>query len=157
MACGRGTAGELLQRGIRADAQPESNYSADALIALAKKNLKPGDKVLRVRSDKAGPQLAEALRKTGAEVEDAILYDNVRIDYPELPAFDAVFFASASAVESFIDQWGFQSLENKTTLVIGKPTAAALEKQNLKPDVIAREATVPGAIESLAGHFVAAQ
>jgi len=154
MVCGRGTANEFDQYGLHADAQPESGFSAEALIELAGKTLKPGEKILRVRSDKAGPQLAEALRKTGAEVEDAIIYDNERIMYDALPDFDAVFFASASGVESFIDQWGTEALAGKTLAVIGKPTAHALEKQNLTPDIIAGEATIPGAIQSLAEYFV---
>ena len=125
-----------------------------ALIELALQTIKPGEKILRLRSDKAGPQLAEALRKTGAEVEDAILYDNKAVAHDTLPEFDAVFFASGSGIESFIEQWGFQSLENKTICAIGQPTSKALEKNNLRPDAVAREATIPGAIESLAKYFV---
>ena len=154
MVCGRGTADEFEQYGLHVDAQPTSGFSADALIELAAEVLNPGEKVLRLRSDKAGPQLAEALCETGAEIEDVILYDNIRIDHAEFPEFDAVFFASTSAVESFIDQWGADSLTDKTIAVIGTPTAQALEKQNLAPDIFAREATIPGAIASLAEHFV---
>ncbi len=154
MVCGRGTADEFAECGICVDAQPEGNFSAESLKQLAMEILKPGEKVLRVRSDKAGPELADAIRATGAEVEDAIIYDNERISHNELPAFDAVFFASASGVESFIDQWGIESLTKKTTVVIGKPTARALEKHHLKPDVVARESTIPGAMLSLAEHLV---
>jgi uroporphyrinogen III methyltransferase/synthase len=157
MVCGRGTADEFAQYGLHADAQPESGFSAKSLIELAKGILKPVEKVLRIRSDKAGPQLADALRETGAEVEDAIIYDNERIDYAKLPDFDAVFFASASGVESLINQWGPATLAGKTLCVIGKPTAAALEKHHLKPGIIAREATVPGAIHSLAEYFTVAR
>jgi uroporphyrinogen-III synthase len=95
-----------------------------------------------------------SLREKGAEVEDAIIYDNVRIDHEELPPFDAVFFASASGVESLIGQWGVEALSNKTIVVIGKPTTEALSRFDLKPDVVAREATVPGAIQSLAEYLV---
>ena len=154
MVCGRGTADEFIKYGLHADAQPESGFSAEALIELARKTVKPGEKILRVRSDKAGPELAAALRETGVDVEDAVIYDNARITYDALPEFDAVFFASASAVESFIDQWGTGALVGKTISVIGNPTALALEKQNLKPDIIAREATVMGAINSFAGYFL---
>jgi len=154
MVCGRGTADEFEQHGLHADAQPNTDFSADSLIELAKGVFKSGDRILRVRSDKAGPQLAEVLRETGAEVEDAIIYDNKCILYETRPDFDAVFFASASGVESFIEQWGTEALAGKTLAVIGKPTAQALEKQNLKPDIIAREATIPGAIQSLAEYFV---
>lgn len=154
MVCGRGTADEFAQYNLRIDAQPGSDFSADALIELAKDILNPGDKVLRLRSDKAGPQLAEALRAGGADVEDAIIYDNERIDHGELPGFDAVFFASSSAVDSFVEQWGAAALAGKTICVIGKPTAQALEKHGLRHDIMAREATVMGAIHSCAEYFV---
>ncbi|QBG49202.1 uroporphyrinogen-III C-methyltransferase [Verrucomicrobia bacterium S94] len=154
MVCGRGTAAEFAEYGIQVDAQPEGNFSAEALKILAKEQIKPGEKILRVRSDKAGPDLAESLRALNAEVEDAIIYDNEQITHEELPPFDAAFFASASGVESFIVQWGVQALENKTSVVIGKPTAQAMKRYHLTPDVIATESTIPGAIQSLAQHFI---
>ncbi|MEN8254009.1 MAG: uroporphyrinogen-III C-methyltransferase, partial [Verrucomicrobiota bacterium] len=94
MVCGRGTADELERHGLLADAQPDSGFSAESLVELARKTVKPGEKILRVRSNKAGPGLAAALRETGAEVEDAVIYDNVRVEHAELPSFDSVFFAS---------------------------------------------------------------
>lgn len=154
IVCGRGTAGEFADYGIRVDAQPEENYSAQSMIALAGEIMQPGQKVLRVRSDKAGPELAEALREAGMEVEDTVIYDNVRIRHEELPPFDAVFFASASGVESLIGQWGAEAMNDKTIVVIGKPTADALARHGLKPDVIAKEATIPSAIGTLAEHLV---
>ncbi len=154
MVCGRGTAAEFAEYGLRADAQPDSNFSAEALIELANQILKPGEKVLRVRSDKAGPDLAEAVRQTGAKVDDIIIYDNEAILHEELPDFDAVFFASASGVESFIAQWGADSLADKTTVVIGKPTAQALEQHHLTADIVASESTIPGAIHALARRLV---
>ncbi len=154
MVCGRGTGEELAKYGLYAEAQPKSDFSAEALLKLARETLKPGEKILRVRSDKAGPQFADALRKTRVEVEDTIIYDNQQIDHEELPDFDALFFASASAVESFIDQWNVEALTGKTTCVIGSPTAQALKKYKIQASVIAREATVMGAINSLAEHFV---
>jgi uroporphyrinogen III methyltransferase/synthase len=154
MVCGRGTAAEFAAYGIRVDAQPDTAFSAESLIALAGEITRPGEKILRVRSDKAGPELAMALREAGLEVADTVIYDNVRVDYEELPECDVVFFASASAVESLVGQWGVEALSAKTTLVIGKPTAEALNRFGLKPGVVAREATVPGAIQSLAEHLV---
>ncbi|HSR88077.1 MAG TPA: uroporphyrinogen-III synthase, partial [Pontiella sp.] len=154
MVCGRGTAAEFEEYGILVDAQPETAFSAESLIALAGEITKPGERILRVRSDKAGPDLALALREKGVEVEDTVIYDNVRVDYEELPECDVVFFASASAVESLIGQWGVEALSAKITLVIGKPTAEALNRFGMKPSVVAREATVPGAIQSLAEHLV---
>jgi len=154
MVCGRGTADEFVKYGLHADAQPESGFSAESLVDLARKTVNPGERILRLRSDKAGSQLAEALRETGAEVEDAVIYDNIRIEHEEVPSFDTVFFASASAVESFIAQWGTGALVGKTIAVIGVPTAQGLGKHGIQASVIAREATIPGAIQSLAEYFV---
>ena len=154
MVCGRGTAAEFAEYGIRVDAQPEAAFSAESLMALASEITQPGEKILRVRSDKAGPDMAMALREMGVEVDDTVIYDNIRVDYEELSEFDTVFFASASGVESLIGQWGVEALSGKTIVVIGKPTAEALSRFDLKPDVVAREATVPGAIQSLAEHLV---
>lgn len=154
MVCGRGTAAAFETFGIHVDAQPESDFSAESLAELAKTTFAGGEKVLRLRSDKAGPQLAEALRQTGAEVTDTVICDNRQVLHDELPGFDTVFFASASAVDSFIHQWQTEVLSGKTICVIGSPTARALEKYGIHPDVIAREATVMGAIHSLAEYFV---
>ncbi|WP_372796740.1 uroporphyrinogen-III C-methyltransferase [Pontiella sp.] len=154
MVCGRGTAAEFAEYGIQVDAWPEGNFSAEALKALAREIVKPGEKILRVRSDKAGPDLAQSFQSLEAEVEDAIIYDNEQITHEELPPFDAVFFASASGVESFIAQWGVQSLENKTSVVIGKPTAQAMQQHGLTPDVLSGISTIPDAIRALAAHFV---
>ncbi len=157
MACGRGTADELSRMGVEADAHPKSNFSAEALVELAKEILKPSDKVLRLRSDVAGPRLAAALRETGAKVKDVVLYENVRIEHESLPAFDAVFFASSSAADAFVDQWGVQSLKNRTVCAIGAPTFQTLEKRGFHSCVIAHEATVAAAIGTLAKKFSAAQ
>ncbi|MDF7826880.1 uroporphyrinogen-III C-methyltransferase [Pontiellaceae bacterium B12227] len=154
MVCGKGTADELAPHGLYVDALPETGYSAEGLLEVARDEIEADDQILRLRADKAGPQLAEDLRKLGAEVDDFIIYKNEPVVHDELPDFDVVFFASASGVESFVAQWGFQALENKTTVVIGKPTAQALEKHTLSPDVLAKEATIPGAIQSLAEYLV---
>jgi uroporphyrinogen III methyltransferase/synthase len=154
MVCGRGTASKFAEYGIRVDAQPDEGFSAESLIALSREVITPGEKILRVRSDKAGPELADALRSSGADVDDTIIYDNIRVEYEELPSFDAVFFASASGVESLIAQWGVEALQGKVSVVIGKPTADALERHGIKPDVVAKESTIPHAVESLAEYLV---
>jgi uroporphyrinogen III methyltransferase / synthase len=154
MVCGRGTAAELERSGLRADAQPPSDFSAAALIELAKSVLLPGDRVLRLRSEKAGTELADALRAQQLEVKEAIIYDNEPLLYEEIPSFDALFFASASAVESFVLQQGKETLLNKELLVIGQPTADALISIGLTPTVTARESTVLGALDALAQYAV---
>ena len=149
LACGKGTADEFAKNKIIVDAMPVESYSADSIFEQAKLEFKAGERILRLRSTKAGNSLSERLKTLGVEVIDQILYDNVAVKYETCPAFDIVFFASASAVESFIAQFGKTPLEQGTTLCIGLPTADALERHGLRTDCIAKKATVDGAFQSL--------
>lgn len=154
MACGPGSAAAFESHGFTPELTPPMDYSAEGLTALLREYDFTGQSVLRLRSAKAGPLLAEVLRAQGAQVDDVQLYTNEPIVYPQLPAFDAVFFASASAVDAFIAQAGVAALTGKTVVTIGKPTAAALTAHGRAPDVVAAEATVDGAIEALAREEV---
>ena len=125
--CGSGTDTELRKYGVSSDVMPTSDFSANGLIAEIRKMDLKGMRVLRLRSAKAGPAVAQALRKAGAKVDDEVLYDNEFCSPAEsLPPFDDVFFASASAVESFLAQYGVAKLRGKGILVMGQPTRAAL-------------------------------
>lgn len=150
LACGDGTAAELRSRGLGADASPADHFSADALIDIARTHLTPGSRVLRLRSDKAGDALALALRDAGTTVHDCVLYVNTPLSYDHCPDFEVVFFASASAVEAFMTLWGRAALTGKVVLVIGLPTAEALRRLGMAPDLMAEEATVKGAMAALA-------
>lgn len=157
MACGPGTARELARAGLFADYAPDRDFGAEGLIQELKKRGISGTKILRLRSDKAGSDLAEALRGLGAEVVDCILYANEPIAHGLLPEYDAIFFASASAVERFVEVWGIGALAGKRVVVIGQPTAEALRKAGREPDITGFEATVNGAIEALASRCVEEQ
>ena len=127
--CGAGTDAELRKYGVSSDVVPASDFSANGLIAEIRKMDLKGTRVLRLRSAKAGPAVAQALRKVGAKVDDVVLYDNEFCSPADhLPPFDDVFFASASAVESFLSQYGAAKLRGKGILVMGQPTRAALPK-----------------------------
>ncbi len=156
MACGCGTAAKFAEHGVWVDAQPETDFSTESLARLAAGILGPNDRVLRLRSDRAGTRLAESLRTTGARVDDAIIYETHPIHYDELPCFDIVFFASASAVDVFVGQWGTPALHEKEIIAIGRPTAAALERHGILSCIVAREATVQSAIETLAAQAASA-
>ena len=127
--CGAGTDAELRRHGIASDVVPASDFSAAGLIAEIKKLDLHGKRVLRLRSAKAGADVARALCRAGAKVDDVVLYEN-RACAPEgvLPPFDDVFFASASAVEVFSARYGARALRGKGVLVMGGPTRAALPK-----------------------------
>ena len=154
LVCGSGTARELKAMGLHADAKPEQGFSAAAVTEAARPVIGEGSRVLRLRSQKAGPDLAEALRQLGAEVEDCVLYENKAIHHEGKPRFDAVFFASASAVEAFASAWGSETLAGKTVVAIGRPTLAGLRKIGVEADVVGAEATVEASIRSLAEHRV---
>jgi uroporphyrinogen-III synthase len=154
MVCGAGTSDALRREGFTADAVTADSFGSDGMLETARSVLHKGDLVLRLRSAKAGTGLAEALQAFGATVTDCVLYDNQPVRYDSLPEFDAVFFASASAVESFLTLGTVESLNDSIVLAIGQPTAAALERAGRAPDVVANPATVQGAIESLARYVV---
>ena len=125
--CGAGTDAELRTFGVASDVMPAHEFSADGLIAEIRKRDLAGKRVLRLRSAKAGPAVARALRRAGAQVDDVVLYDNVFCaPDAKLPPFDGVFFASASAVESFLAQYGASKLRGKELYVMGQPTRSAL-------------------------------
>ncbi len=127
--CGAGTDAELRRHGVLSDVLPAKDFSAAGLVAEIKKLDLRGKRVLRLRSAKAGADVARALRRAGAKVDDVVLYEN-RACAPDgaLPPFDDVFFASASAVESFVARYGAGALRGKGVLVMGGPTRAALPK-----------------------------
>jgi len=127
--CGAGTDAALRKYGVASDVMPKADYSAKGLIAeIRALNLK-GRQVLRLRSAKAGDDVAKALKQVGAKVDDVVLYDN-EYETPGvvLPPFDDVFFASASAVESFVAQYGAAKLRGKRILALGGPTYAAVKR-----------------------------
>jgi uroporphyrinogen III methyltransferase/synthase len=150
VVCGPGTARELKKHHLVPDAAPASDFGAGGLTELAGSLFRKGDKVLRLRSEKAGTDLYDFFRKSGLQAEDCILYRNEPISYDSLPQFDAVFFASSSAVDVFVSQWGKDALKSKTVAAIGKPTEKTLSEHGINADVVGREATVQSAIAALA-------
>ena len=128
--CGAGTDAELRRHGVASDIMPEGDFSAKGLVQRLKQEGAriDGLRALRLRSAKAGRTVSAALRRMGVSVEDVVLYDNrpVRREGMPLPSCDAVFFASASAVEAFMGEYGTASLSRKEIHVIGEPTRNAL-------------------------------
>jgi len=125
--CGAGTDAELRRFGLTSDLMPDADFSAAGLIAACAARDFTGRRILRLRSAKAGPAVAEALRARGAAVDDVVLYDNVPVEPADPPPpYDAVHFASASAVEVFLARYGEAALAGKDVYVMGRPTRAAL-------------------------------
>jgi len=154
VSCGGGTSQEIRKLGLQADIEPPTAFGAEGLLKAVKPHVSKGLRILRLRSDKAGADLAIVLRAMGAEVEDCLLYRNETILHPEQPAFDVVFFASASAVEGFIQQWSVKALDGRFVVAIGQPTLAALKHAGVTADLVPPEATVESSLEALAGYFI---
>jgi uroporphyrinogen III methyltransferase/synthase len=155
MVSGPGTAAAVAQElGIVADLQPGGDFGAAGIQASVAALLNESKPVLRIRSDKAGPDLTADLKKLGLKVHDLVIYKNERLRYAACPEFDAVFFASASAVEAFVEAWGAEALAGHTILAIGIPTEDALKAAGLRADVMGFTATVEGAITALAAQTV---
>jgi uroporphyrinogen III methyltransferase / synthase len=152
MTTGSGTARALQKTGLGCDLMPERDFSGAGLLEAAAPVVK-GQRILRLRSQKAGPGLADGLRAAGADVTDCVLYENRFICYDRCPEFDAVFFASSSAVDSFVSQWGAEALQGKTVLAIGTPTQDTLYAAGRPADLTGRMADVEESIRTLAARL----
>ncbi|MEG1479660.1 MAG: SAM-dependent methyltransferase [Kiritimatiellia bacterium] len=122
--------------------QPEKDFSARGLLATLPEDLS-AMKILRIRSEEAGPSLAEALRARGAKVKDYPLYQTRPLTAVEVPPHDAVFLASSSAAEAWLLNAAPQGQE---IVVMGEPTAKTLREMGLEPTVVAPVQTVREAI-----------
>jgi uroporphyrinogen-III synthase len=150
LVAGPGTADAFRIYGIVPEIVPEARFGAEGVIAAAARTIPAGATVLRVRSRAAGTELSEALIRAGLDVTDCVLYDAIPTRPDSVPAFDAVVFASASAVEAYVAQRPPHTLEEKTVVAIGPPTQAALARQGVRGAHTAVEATVESAVMKLA-------
>lgn len=124
-----------------------------------------GCRVFLPRSDRANPELPEALRQLGAEVVEAVAYRTVRPGDPD-PAVlsavshgdaDAILFFSPTAVLHFRDLLGeakFRALQEKAVFAaIGPVTARALQDAGSERIISAKDTTVPAVIAVLEKYF----
>ncbi len=128
-----------------------------------------GCRVFLPRSDRANPELPEALRRLGAEVIEAVAYRTVRPGDPD-PAVlsavsdghaDAILFFSPTAVLHFRDLLGeskFRTVQEKAVFAaIGPVTARALQDAGAERIVSAKDTTVPAVIAVLEKYFAGAK
>lgn len=129
-------------------------YSAEGLAAVLRECDFAGQSVLRLRSEKAGPLLAEV---SGAHRGPKLTMcsfmptsrSSIRICRCSTPSS-----SPAHRPEAFAAQAGGAALAGKTVATIGNPTTAALAAHGCAPDVVAAESTVDGAIEALAREML---
>ncbi len=154
LVAGPGTAGVFQDQGILPEVIPDRNFGTEGVVAGARQSFPAGASLLRLRSQRAGPGLAEALERAGFRVTDAVLYANEPMRPERIPAFDAVFFARASAVEAYLAAQPPDTLAEKTVVAMGQPTLTALKKNGIQVARGALEATVESALQTLAAVIV---
>lgn len=125
-----------------------------------------GREILLPRSQRARPDLPDALRRSGAHVTEVVAYHTGGVGAIE-PAVmraireaqvDVISFFSPSAVENMRGELGpeiFSRLAARAALAaVGPVTAAALEKAGLPVATIAPLATGESMVAALANYFL---
>lgn len=148
---GPGTAARLAPHGIIADAVPPAGVDIRDAVGQV---IAPGARVLRLRADRAGGELSALLQARGGHVEDVVLYRNEPIPYTVQPDFDCVLFASGSAVEAFLAQWGDSALAGRTVAAFRGSACTALTRAGVTIDVAATQMSVETCVDELVRHLV---
>ena len=151
-AIGQGTAKALEERGILTDLIPEV-YDGDSLGEALAAELQGGEKILLPRAEKGNQNLADILRKKGAEVNDIATYETLYEISPLIHvgeeirkrAIDCVVFTSASTVKGFVNSTELSDYSSVTAACIGKQTKAEADKYGMKT-YMAEKATIDALI-----------
>ena len=124
-----------------------------------------GAKILLPRSDRANPDLPEALERHNAQVTEVVAYRTLRpaeVNQDGLKKLangeaDAVLFFSPSAVHHFAEIFGAEklsALQDKLALAaVGPVTANALQEAGVLRAVVAADTTAASVMETLEQHF----
>ena len=122
---GRSSANLLREEGFRVEI--EGAPSAAALVERMIEAVEPGRLVLWPRG-RLATELASRLREIGVSVTAPVVYDTVARPLAEpIPDSDAVFFASPSAVEAYLEHADPSRDERRIAIGIGPTTWQALE------------------------------
>lgn len=125
-----------------------------------------GAHVLLPRSDRAGSDLPDALRASGARVTEIVAYHIVRAqtqDDSVLHAVrtgevDVITFFSPSAFHNLAEELGpnvLRSIHSQAAIAaIGPVTAGALRDAGIIPDVVSADASVNSLVEALSDFFM---
>jgi uroporphyrinogen-III synthase len=141
-----------------------AEHSGAGIIKEFGEDLK-GRSVFLPRSDKANPDLPEALRRRGAVVTEVVAYrtlapgetDRVRVKESLKDGADGILFFSPSAVQNFLELLGRErlaALQGRAVMVaIGPTTAGALSAAGVQRIAWAADTTPKAVIEALEGHL----
>lgn len=132
-AVGEKTAAALVAAGARSPLTAASAGAASLVAALKDADRWPGRQVLLPRALEGGRELADALRRWGARVEEVIAYCTVArpraeiVDAWQAARPDAVVVASPSAARALVQALGAESLRRLARVAaMGSTTAMQL-------------------------------
>jgi uroporphyrinogen-III synthase len=161
-AIGPATSRAIEQRGLKVDVVPKE-YVAESIVRSLKKSV-AGNRVLLVRARIARDVIPRELRKAGAQVDVVEAYETVvppgsrrrleaALKNPKRRP-DIVTFTSSSTVRNFVELLGGQSRRHARCngirmASIGPVTSSTLRELGLKPDIQAREYTIPGLVKAI--------
>ena len=141
-----------------------SEHSGTGLAKELGDELK-GRKIFLPRSDRANPDLPEALRRRGAVVAEVIAYrtlgpsdsDRARVKESLKDGVDGILFFSPSAVHNFLELLGRErlaALQGRAVMVaIGPSTAGALSAAGVQRIAWAADTTPKAVVGALEGHL----
>ncbi|HOK04699.1 MAG TPA: uroporphyrinogen-III C-methyltransferase [Victivallales bacterium] len=151
ISSGPETSFAISEYGIFPDLQADSDFGTKGVFEKIIQKLSPEESILRIISDQSSRELTEKLKSNSFKIDELALYKTLPVQYTELAPFDAIFFASPSAVKAFSMNFG-NILEGKDIISIGEVTSDAVKKtfSNYSSIVMPYEATASSAIKTYA-------
>jgi uroporphyrinogen-III synthase len=157
-AIGPATRKAIEQRGLRVDVMPKE-YVAESVVHSLRTKVK-GKRVLLVRAKVARDVIPRELRKAGAKVDVVEAYETVvpKSSRARLRAAlkssknrpHVVTFTSSSTVKNFTALLGRnRKLDGILMSSIGPVTSATLREFGFRPDIVAKEFTIPGLVAAI--------
>ncbi|MDR7552002.1 MAG: uroporphyrinogen-III synthase [Armatimonadota bacterium] len=158
LAIGPATAQALRDRGVR-DVWMPSRALSEAIGE--EMPIRAGERVLRLRAERASAEPTRLLRDRGAVVDEVVVYRTVEappasrslLAAAVRDGLDGVIVTSASTVRGLVrlaqDVGCLETLRALPTVAIGPVTARALEEAGLRVDLVASTHTAEGIVAVL--------